>query len=114
MKKGFLYLIIVILLVVIAIMGIILTSNKVSNNGMTMDDMVNALEGKSGDEFDKAFIEHMIPHHQGAVSMAQLALVNSEHKEIKEMAQAIIDSQNSEIEQMKIWQNEWGYTEHNH
>lgn len=78
---------------------------------MTMEDMVQMLDGKTGDEFDKAFIEGMIPHHQGAIDMAVEALQNAKHQEIKDMAEAIISTQQSEIDLMRQWQEEWGYTE---
>lgn len=78
---------------------------------MSMSDMMasmNAeLEGKTGDEFDQAFIAEMIMHHQGAVEMAELALTNAEHQEIKDLANAIISAQNTEISQMQEWQAEW-------
>ena len=76
---------------------------------MTMSGMVNELNGKTGDDFDKAFIEQMIPHHQGAIDMAKLAQENGYHQEIKEMAEDIISAQTSEIEMMQEWQNSWGY-----
>lgn len=78
---------------------------------MGMADMMasmNAeLEGKTGDAFDQAFLSEMIVHHQGAVEMAQLALTNAKHQEIKDLAKAIISAQNEEIADMKMWQNEW-------
>ena len=46
---------------------------------MSMDDMSANLEGKTGDEFDAAFIEGMIPHHEGAIQMAEMALENAKH-----------------------------------
>ena len=70
--------------------------------GMTM-----ALDGKTGDAFDQAFLKEMIVHHQGAVDMAQLALTNAKHQEIKDLAKNIIDAQNKEIADMKKWQTDW-------
>lgn len=72
-----------------------------------MSSMTSSLEGKTGEEFDKAFLAEMIVHHEGAVAMAKLALEHSSHQEIKTMANAIISAQTSEIEQMKFWQNTW-------
>jgi uncharacterized protein (DUF305 family) len=72
-----------------------------------MDSMTTALTGKTGDDFDKVFLAEMITHHQGAVQMAQLALKNAKHQEIKDMAQAIITAQNAEILQMQNWQKNW-------
>lgn len=76
---------------------------------MSMDAMATALEEKTGDDFDKAFVELMIEHHQGAVSMAELALKQAGHQEIKDLAGAIIEAQNKEIKDMKSWYREWGF-----
>lgn len=78
---------------------------------MSMDDMAAALEGKSGDDFDKAFIEMMIPHHQGAIDMAELAQENAKHAEIKTLATQIMAAQKREIDRMEQWQKSWGYEE---
>ncbi len=72
-----------------------------------MDGMMAGLEGKTGDAFDQAFLSGMIMHHQGAVQMAQAALQNAKHQEIKDMAKAIITAQTSEISQMQQWQKSW-------
>jgi uncharacterized protein (DUF305 family) len=75
--------------------------------GAAMHDMMTGLEGKKGDEFDKAFLSGMIVHHQGAVQMAEAALINAKHEEIKQMAHAIITAQTAEISQMKDRQKSW-------
>lgn len=77
-----------------------------------MDDMAGMtaeLEGKTGDEFDKAFIEQMIMHHQSAIDMAAPAEKNASHQEVKDLARGIISAQTAEIKQMKQWQTDWGY-----
>ncbi len=76
---------------------------------MSMDDMAGMLKGKTGDDFDKAFIEGMIPHHQGAIDMARAALQSAKHDEIKKMARDIISAQQQEIDMMKQWEAAWGY-----
>jgi len=73
----------------------------------TMDGMMSGLSGKTGDAFDKAFIDEMIEHHEGAVKMAEAALKNAKHQEIKDMANAIISAQTTEINQMKTWRGSW-------
>lgn len=60
---------------------------------------------------DRHFIEMMIPHHQGAVDMANLALSKAKHPEIKKLAESIIKDQNQEIAQMKAWYKQWYATE---
>ena len=50
---------------------------------------------------EKAFLQEMIPHHQSAVEMADIALVRSQRSEILELANNIKRDQNREIEQMQ-------------
>lgn len=78
------------------------------NMGM-MSNMGMMLEGLEGDEFDEAFIRMMIPHHEGAIDMAEEALEASAHEEVKQLARDIISAQQREIDMMKGWQREWGY-----
>lgn len=85
------------------------TSNLSASSDMhdTMGQMMTGLSGKAGDAFHAAFIDEMIVHHEGAVAMAQAALTNARHQEIKDMAQAIISAQTKEIVQMKEWRAQW-------
>jgi uncharacterized protein (DUF305 family) len=74
--------------------------------GMEMD--MGPMEVPEGTEpLDQRFIQAMIPHHQGAVMMAQDALQNAERQEIKDLAQEIITAQEGEIAQMNMWLQEW-------
>jgi uncharacterized protein (DUF305 family) len=57
--------------------------------------------------FDKAFIDAMIPHHQSAIEMAQVAREKSRNSRIKELAENIVSAQQTEIEQMKAWREQW-------
>lgn len=57
--------------------------------------------------FDKAFIEQMIPHHQMAVMMANMLLPEAERAEMKQLANAIIEAQTREINQMRLWYQSW-------
>ena len=61
---------------------------------------------KNAPNFDQAFIEQMIPHHQMAVMMAAMVL-DSPHPELLHLAKAIIQTQRAEIEQMRGWQQAW-------
>ena len=74
-----------------------------------MSMMSSSLKGLKGDEFDKQFISEMITHHEGAVDMAELALTNAKHQEVKTMAQNIISAQTKEIDEMQTWQKDWHY-----
>jgi uncharacterized protein (DUF305 family) len=74
--------------------------------GMDMD--MGAMEVAAGDTpFDQRFIQAMIPHHEGAITMARDAQAKAEHQEIKDLAQAIITAQDGEIAQMRQWLKEW-------
>jgi YVTN family beta-propeller protein len=57
--------------------------------------------------FDRRFLESMISHHSGAITMAEAAQTMSEHAEIRAMADTIIATQQSEIAQMHTWINDW-------
>ncbi|MBN3890230.1 MAG: DUF305 domain-containing protein [Nostoc sp. JL31] len=71
------------------------------NHSMGMD------LGPADANFDLRFIDAMIPHHQGAVEMANVAQQKSKRPEIKKLADNIIKSQNQEITQMKQWREAW-------
>ena len=57
-------------------------------------------ELEKADPFDQAFIDMMVPHHLGAIEMAKVQLDKGENPELKKLAQAIIDAQQREIDQM--------------
>jgi uncharacterized protein (DUF305 family) len=61
----------------------------------------------AGEKTDRHFIEMMIPHHEGAVKMADLALKRSKRPEIKQLAQSIKRDQTREIAQMTSWYKQW-------
>ncbi|MFZ5673167.1 MAG: CopM family metallochaperone [Pseudomonadota bacterium] len=52
---------------------------------------------------DKDFVMMMVPHHQGAIDMAEVQLKYGKDPELKKMAQDIIDAQKKEIEQFQKW-----------
>jgi uncharacterized protein (DUF305 family) len=73
-------------------------------NRMNMQTDLTRL--KQSSDFDREFIRQMIPHHQMAVMMSSMVL-NSEHPELRSLAQSIIRSQTAEIRQMQQWQKTW-------
>ena len=71
--------------------------------GMDMDPaMLNDAE-----QFDRAFIDMMVPHHQGAVAMAKRLLKDGEQPALRAMARHIIAAQAKEIAQMREWRKAW-------
>ncbi|CAN5627321.1 hypothetical protein BH24ACT20_BH24ACT20_00540 [soil metagenome] len=59
------------------------------------------------DPFDKAFIDEMIPHHESAIAMAEVARAETDDPEIRKIAEDIISAQDREIERMHQWRKEW-------
>jgi len=80
-----------------------MNQEQMRSMGMMMDPQQLA----NKEPFDKAFIDAMIPHHQSAIYMAQVASEKSKIPEIKELAQNIVSAQKREIEQMRSWREQW-------
>ena len=77
--------------------------------GMGSKGMAKQMVMENGKYSDRAFIDAMVPHHQGAIAMAEVALKNAEHEEIIQLSRNIISSQQAEIEELKsIKQEEFG------
>ena len=56
---------------------------------------------------DQHFIVQMIPHHEGAIEMARVALERSKRPEIISLANGIIEAQQKEIDDMRGWYQSW-------
>lgn len=67
------------------------------------------LKDKTGDEYDKAFLDMMIGHHEMALEAGKYSADRAAHTEIKQLSNEITSSQQREIEKMKQWQVDWGY-----
>ncbi len=77
------------------------------SSGGVMDPSHMLME--NGEYSDERFIDAMAPHHQGAVEMAEVALVRAEHPELRQLAQNIIADQSAEIERLRaIKEREFG------
>ena len=64
-------------------------------------------ELRNAADFDCAFIEMMIPHHEGAIRMARAELGSGIHAELRRMSENIIDAQGYEIRQMRRFERRW-------
>lgn len=61
------------------------------------------MEGIGNRDPDVAFVQGMIPHHQGAVDMARIQLRHGTDPRMRQFAQEIISAQEHEIAEMKAW-----------
>lgn len=57
----------------------------------------SADEVADAEDVDATFAEMMIPHHEGAIAMAEQAAERGQHEEVKDLAAAIIAAQKREI-----------------
>ena len=69
--------------------------------------MENPEELANQEPFDRAFIDELIPHHESAIEMAQVANEESADPRIQDLSTRIIEAQEREIEQMSGWREEW-------
>lgn len=74
--------------------------------GMMNRDQMRQMMGANAD-FDRMFLQMMIPHHEAAITMAQQALGQAEHPEIKTLAQGIVTTQQAEITEMQGYLRGW-------
>lgn len=74
---------------------------------MRMHSKMNA--GLDEKDPDLSFVVGMLPHHEGAVEMAEIVLKYGEDKEIKKLAKAIIKAQAEEIKFMQEYLAKKGY-----
>ena len=64
--------------------------------------MKDMMMSPSGDA-DKDFAMMMVPHHQGAIDMAEIELKYGKDPDLKKMAEKIIHAQKEEIADFKKW-----------
>jgi uncharacterized protein (DUF305 family) len=65
--------------------------------------MHKGMDIKFGPDADVDFIKGMIPHHQGAIDMAKVALQHGKDAETRKLAEGIIVAQEKEITLMREW-----------
>ena len=66
------------------------------------------MQGMMAEDPDVAFACGMIPHHQAAISMAEVELERGDSDQMKELAQKIIDAQKQEISELTAWIEQQG------
>jgi len=78
--------------------------------GMSMEMMGMGMDNgmlRSARQFDLAFIDMMIPHHEGAVVMSDVELERGDNPEMQKLAREITAAQEREIAQMREWRTAW-------
>ena len=103
-----------VLLAIIALLGATVISFAVNRDGDHMDD--NGMGGHMSHNSTSAnytgadimFLQMMIPHHQQAVDISNLAMKTSKDSELLALAKKIATDQAAEIIQMKAWLKDAG------
>lgn len=76
---------------------------------MDMEPMMNIMDPDwqvetflASDDYDLAFIDQTIPHHQMAIDASKVALKQAVHPELKEIARDVVDAQQKEIDTLEM------------
>jgi Domain of unknown function (DUF305) len=73
-----------------------------AENGAAMARMMAAMNVKPSGDVDADFVAAMVPHHQGAIDMAQAQLRYGRNEQLRRIAQEIIVTQQEEIAAMRL------------
>ncbi|MCC7368781.1 MAG: DUF305 domain-containing protein [Chloroflexi bacterium] len=83
-------------------------------SGMPMDqcsgmgmEMMGMITGLAGPRLEATFMAMMIPHHEGAITMARLAAERATHEELRTLARKIVEDQSGEIQSFNQWLAAW-------
>ena len=103
-KTAVLLFVISLLAVSVAALSIgMLSNNEGKDHSEMMGGMHHSASGNVLSSSDAMFLQMMIPHHEQAIVMSDLALMISKNKELLALASQIKAAQNPEIVQMKKW-----------
>lgn len=90
-------------------MVITMGHSSCNDHGMDIDEMMNIMDVEwnvetflAADDYDLAFIDQTIPHHQMAIDSSELALELAVHPELKEIAEDVIEAQQREIDTLEM------------
>jgi uncharacterized protein (DUF305 family) len=57
--------------------------------------------------FDQMFIDHMAPHMEFGIDLAQVGQNNAQHEELKTYSENLVNTLKAEVDRMKDWRNAW-------
>ncbi len=86
-------------------MGLPAQAGMMHMSGMEGD--IEVLRSVAATDFDREFVQQMIPHHEMAIMMASMLQASTERDEMKQLADNIITSQSREIDMMRGWLKAW-------
>lgn len=72
-----------------------------AENDTAMTTMMNGMSVKPSGNVDRDFVSMMVPHHQGAIDMAQAELRYGHNEQLRRIAQEIVVEQQQEIVAMR-------------
>ncbi|MEO3790482.1 DUF305 domain-containing protein [Nonomuraea sp. B10E15] len=73
--------------------------------GMATPEQLEELRAATGSNFDRMFLQLMINHHQGAITMSEKVLTSGSHIRIEELAGDVSVTQMAEIRRMREMQS---------
>lgn len=73
-----------------------------AENNTAMTRMMDGMSVKPTGDVDRDFVEMMVPHHQGAIDMAQAELRYGNNEQLRRIAQEIVVEQQQEIVAMRV------------
>jgi hypothetical protein len=79
-----------------------LESQFLAENNAAMTKMMAAMSVTPSGDVDADFVAMMVPHHQGAIDMAQAQLRYGHNEQLRRLAQEIIVTQQEEIAAMRV------------
>jgi hypothetical protein len=73
-----------------------------AENDTAMTKMMDGMSVKPSGDVDRDFVAMMVPHHQGAIDMAQAELRYGHNEQLRRIAQEIVVEQQQEIVAMHL------------
>ena len=87
--------------------GQTMTYEETAPENTSTEEGAHSIQATNNAAAERAFIEHMIPHHQEAVDTSKQVVALGSNAEAKKVAQDIITAQEKEIADMKSWYTSW-------